>query len=259
MISSDAPPETREIGVQAQPERQLIADANIERYDGYCLMAVPKLEDFIRLSTAHSAQCGAELELIKRDTKVGAYMDEAWKCPVCLEELHLKSCDWVRTEEVAQGASHSRKQPDVNIRMVKAAALSGIGPQKAQEYNSQLGLKCSNDASWRTMHTKVKASIKSTFVERRMENRAKHNEATRASPNYVGDVVWEQDGKQHSTSRGDVSQDGAGCTRSYTNHHRGRQSGFHVGSKVTGLPLSLIISQVSRDVFMACNCCYCLY
>ena len=146
-------------------------------------------------------------------------MDKTQKYPVCQEELHFKSCEWVKTEEVAQGASHSRKQPDVNIRMVKAAALSGIGPQKAQEYNSQLGLKCSSDQSWRTQHTKVKASIKSTFLERRTENRAKHNEATRASPNYVGDVVWEQGGQRHSTTQGDDSHVGDGCTRSYPNHH----------------------------------------
>ena len=93
MTPPDAPPETRDIGTQVQPERRFISDANIERYDGYCLMAVPNLEDFIRLSTAHSARCGFELQLTKRDTKFGAYMDETWKCPVCQEELHLKSCD----------------------------------------------------------------------------------------------------------------------------------------------------------------------
>ena len=234
--------------MQAQPECQFISDENVERYDGNCLMAVPNLEDFIRMSTAHSAQCGFELKLIQRDTKCGAYMDETWKCPVCLEELHLRSFEWVRTGEVAQGAAFSRKQPDINIRMIKATALSGIGPEKAQEYNAQLGIKSPNDSSWRTQHTKVKASIKSTFVERRTENRVKHNEVIRASPNYDGDVVWEKGGERHSTTRGDVSHDGAGCTRSYSNRHRGRQAAFHVGSKVTGLPLLLIISQVSYDV-----------
>ena len=123
--TSDAPPETREVGTQVQPERQIISDTSMERYDGYCLMAVPNLEAFIRLSTSHSARCGFELELINRDTRIGAYMVETWKCPVCQEELHLKSCEWVRTEEVAQGASHSWKQPDVNIRMVKAAHFAG--------------------------------------------------------------------------------------------------------------------------------------
>ena len=53
--TSDAPPETREVGTQVQPERQIILDTSMERYDGYCLMAVPNLEAFIRLLTAHSA------------------------------------------------------------------------------------------------------------------------------------------------------------------------------------------------------------
>ena len=38
-------------------------------YDGSCLMRVSKMDDFIRLATAHSARCGKQLVLAKRATQ----------------------------------------------------------------------------------------------------------------------------------------------------------------------------------------------
>ena len=53
----DAPVETRDFEIQAEPEVQLECH-DIGSYDGNCLMSVSKMEDFIRMSTAHSTQCG---------------------------------------------------------------------------------------------------------------------------------------------------------------------------------------------------------
>jgi len=93
-------------------------------------MKVSNMEDFIRLSTAHSAKCGKQLVLQRRDTNLGAMIRETWKCPCCEAELSFSNCDKVRSDEVAQGASHSRNQPDFNIRMIKGAQLVGINTTK---------------------------------------------------------------------------------------------------------------------------------
>lgn len=130
--------------------------------------------------------------------------------------------------------------------MIKGAFLSGVNTQKAEEYMAHLGIKISTDDNWRKQQTKVRAAIKSTFEERKLENRAVHNAATRDSLDYVGDLVWEKDGKRHSTCRSHTCGDGGGCTRSYNQHHRGRQSGYILNSNITGLPLSFIIYQVSQ-------------
>ena len=90
----------------------------------------------------------------------------------------------------------------------------------------------------------MKDSIKRTYEIRKIENRIEHNAAVRAQKDYRGDLEWEMNGKKHSTSAGDISHDGAGCTRSYNHRHKGRQSAFVVNSITTGKPLALVVSQV---------------
>lgn len=229
---------------------------DIAEYDGNCIMKMSNMEDFIRAATAHSATCGKQLVLIERDTKMGSYVHETWKCPCCKSELYFDNCDMVRSSVVAQGASYCRKQPDLNLRIAKGAKLAGINVQKIIEFlEGHMGVKIPRDHNLRKQMTKVAESIKGTFEERKIENREEHVEATRRLDHYRGDVQWaSKDGDIHSTSCGDLSMDGGGCTRHYNNHSRGRQSSFIVNSKLTGKPLSLIVSQVS--IMLQVLCCF---
>ena len=210
------------------------------------LMQGSKLEDFIRLSSSHAATCGKQLVLVDRDNTRGCYLKQIWKCVCCGEELVLENCDIIRSKSVAQGAAHSRKQPDFNIRILKGAALTGINMKKLVEFlKGELGVNVPAYRNLRTQMTKVRQSIKDTFKWRLVENRKEHVAAVREFESYHGDLQWEKDGVVHSTSVGDVSHDGAGCTRIYNYRHRGRQSAFVVNSKTTGKPLALVVSQVS--------------
>ena len=86
----------------AEEERKR-AEAEANRYDGNILISVPKLEAFIQEATTHAAQCGAALELKKRDNNRGAYVEETWRCPCCAGDVTLQNCDRVKTNEVAEG------------------------------------------------------------------------------------------------------------------------------------------------------------
>ena len=245
-LFSDAPAETREIGIQCEPELQWHG-VDIADYDGNCLMKVSNMENFIRTATAHSAHCGKQLVLTERNTTMGSAVQWTYKCPSCETELAFNNCNKVRSSVAAQGASDSRSQPDFNLRIAKAVKLAGVNLQKTTELlEGHLGIKIPTDRSLRKQMTKVHESIRQTFKDRKVENRKEHVDATRRMDRYRGDVTWSsKDGDVHSTSAGDLSMDGAGCTRHYNNHARGRQSAFVVNSKITGKPLSLIISQVN--------------
>ena len=133
------------------------------------------------------------------------------------------------------------------MRLIMGASTAGINTLKAMEYLISLGLHCLNAANWRIQKTKVNTAIKSTFLEHNVENRQNYTIATRAVPNYCGNVKWQgKDGVEHSTAQGTTSTGGAGCTRIYRERHQCRQTAFIVNSNITGLPLSLIILQVSQ-------------
>ena len=220
---------------------------DIDDYDGNCLMKASLMEDFIRLSTAHSALCCRQLVLKERKFIGGTGIRWVWKCPVCEEEITHNNCEMIRSKEVAQGAAYSRMQPDFNLRMVKGASLTGINTTKLQEFvEGEMGIRIASDANLRKQLTKVRAGVNTTYEERKIENRKEHVATSRASENYRGDIEWKDqtNGELHSTCCGDLSIDGAGCTRSYNHRHKGRQSAFVVNSKVTGKPLTLVVSQV---------------
>ena len=223
---------------------------DIEGYDGNILMCASKMEDFIRLATAHSATCGKQLVLVERNTNNGAHVQHTWKCPCCGDELTMSNCDMVRSSEVALGASYSRSQPDFNLRIPKGARLVGINVEKVEEFMSgHMGIKIPNDNNLRKQMTKVHASIHHTYKEREEENRREHVEAVREEEEYCGDIAWgSADGEMHSTARGDLSMDGAGATRIYNNRSRGKQSAHITNSKRTGKPLNLEVSQVSVHI-----------
>ena len=239
--------ETREFGVQAEPEVQWEGTTDIGGTDNNCIMKISKLEDFIRLSTSHAAQCGKQLVLIERKMNCGTYMEQRWKCPCCGKELSLENCNMVRSETVAQGAAYSRSQPDFNLRLVAGAELTGINLQKLQEFMSGFfGIQLPTSTNLRIQQTKARESIKQTYHVRKEENVEEHVAAVRAAEKYRGDLVWEdENGVEHHTSTGDISFDGAGCTRSFNNRHRGKQTAFVVNSMTTKKPLALVVSQAS--------------
>ena len=218
--------------------------------DANYFMQGSKLDEFIRLSTAHSAVCGRQLMLIDRDTSCGCLLKQTWKCPSCNEEIVFQNCDMVRSTAIAEGTTRSRAQPDFNLRIVKGAALTGINLTKLEELlRGEMGIKIPHYRNLRRNTTKVRNAIDATFEKRKVENRREHVAAVRAQDGYKGDVKWEKDGKQYSTSAGPVSHDGAGATRGYNNRHRGRQGAFVVNSRVTDKPLALCVSQVSRLLY----------
>ena len=185
--------------IQAEPEVQFDVQ-DIEGYDGNILMSTPKMEDFIRLATAHSAKCGKQLVLIERNTNNGAYVQHTWKCPCCGDELCMSNCEKVRSSEVAMGAAYSKRQPDFNLRIPKAARLVGINVEKVEEFMmSHMGIKIANDKNLRQQMTKVHASIHHTFQEREVENKREHVVALREEEDYRGDITWVADGDMHST------------------------------------------------------------
>ena len=83
-------------------------------------------------------------------------------------------------------------------------------------------VKICSERNLRRQQTKVKSAIKTTYEECKIETREEHVAAVRASEKYSGDLAWGEDGQLHSTSCGDVSMDGAGCTRTYNNRQRGK-------------------------------------
>ena len=172
-----------------------------------------------------------------------------WKCPCCTETLILRNCNKVKTSQVAIGAKYSRKQPELNLRILAGGALVGINTQKMKEFfEGHLGVKIASERNMRRQKTKIGNAIKHTYEERKIENRIEHVRATRESNHYEGDLEWEKDGVCHLTSCGDISMDGAGCTRVYNHRHRGKQSAFIVNSIKTGKPLALVVSQVSTQL-----------
>ena len=121
---------------------------------------------------------------------------------------------------------------------------------KHEEFLGHLGINNARDRSLRDQMTKVSGAIESTFEERKVENRDEHAAAVRLAEDYGGDINWvSKDGEVHSTSCGDLSIDGAGCTRIYGGKYRGRQSAFIVNSRITGKPLCLVVSQASNIFF----------
>ena len=99
-------------------------------------------------------------------------------------------------------------------------------------------------------HGKIKEGISIVKEQRVEENLKEHNAAVRSAKGYKGDIKWEHNGKECSTSQGGGAFDGHGNKRSFRNRHTGSQSAFGVFSKLTKKPLTLVHYQVSRIVPM---------
>ena len=159
--------------------------------------------------------------------------------------LPMQNCGMCKSSDVAQGAAYSREQPDFNLRLVKGIQLTGINTTKLMEFmRGEMIIKIAAEKNLRNQITKVRKSIGATYKECVLKNRQEHVKAVRESSDYCGNVLWESNGKQNSTSACDLCIDGAGCTRIYNNRHRGRQSAAVANSTATRKPLALVVSQV---------------
>ena len=143
--------------------------------------------------------------LIKRDTSYGATIQHVWKCPCCLTELSMHNCSMIKSSDIAQGRACSREQPDLNLQMAKGIQFTGINTTKLIEFmRGEMGIKISHEKNLRNQITKVRKSIHSTYADRSAENRKEHVRAVHQSAGYCGDVHWESNGVEHSTSAGSV-------------------------------------------------------
>lgn len=244
--SDDVPIEMTDGWTQTEARMVKCGNDNIERYDGICFMVVDRMEDFVRKSTGHAALCGMPLVLSKRKMHYrGTMLSEVWQCPSCGAELLLDNQGTVKSNDVAQGATHSRYQPRINLELVKGAKLEGINMAQLEGLFTSMGIYIGSDRNLRLQATKVRSAIKRTYEERLIENRKEHVALTRDKLDYRGDVIWSKDSEVYSTCCGDICIDGAGCTRSYNHRHKGKQTAFIVSSRTTGKPLSLVVSNVS--------------
>ena len=214
-------------------------------YNGNIIMDCDRMDDFIREATCHSARCGRQLQLIKRDMTMGAAVKEVWLCPACGNNLTPLNCEWTKTEVVEPERKFARKQPSINMKIAQLAA-KGVNQSKIlKSVSEQLGIKMSNRDSLAHQTNKVRAAIEKTAKSRIMENRREHVALTRSKEDYQGDIEFEKDGEKRSVCVGEGSGDGGGCTRSFNHRHKGKQSLFVVNSKETKKPLAVVHSQVS--------------
>ena len=157
-------------------------------------------------------------------------LSEVWQCPSCGAELVLGNQGNVKSSDVAQGATHSRYQPRINLELVKGAKLEGINMAQLEGLFTSMGIYIGSDRNLRLQATKVWSAIKRTYEERLIENRKEHVALTWDKLNYRGDVIWSKDGEVCSTCCGSICIDGAGCTRSYNHRHKEKQTAFIVSS-----------------------------
>mmetsp|Transcript_4047 Transcript_4047/g.6232 ORF Transcript_4047/g.6232 Transcript_4047/m.6232 type:complete len:130 (+) Transcript_4047:437-826(+) len=100
------------------------------------------MDDFIREATCHSARCGKQLQLIERDTKMGAAVKEVWMCPACGGKLQLFNCKWVKTKVVEPERKYTRTQPEINLKITNLFSV-GVNMNKVlKSISEKLGIKC---------------------------------------------------------------------------------------------------------------------
>mmetsp|Transcript_12688 Transcript_12688/g.27557 ORF Transcript_12688/g.27557 Transcript_12688/m.27557 type:complete len:533 (-) Transcript_12688:47-1645(-) len=235
-------PDTEE-GEQT-PEQEEMATTNIDYSDGFGLFLINELTDFIQELAYHAAQCGGVYALDAIDFKDGAGITMKWKCS-CSEVFIHKNCKWIRTDIVEVGRKWSRVQPELNIRLVKAAREVGLNLDKLVDFLAYLGVKASAYNNILHQENKVRVAVEDLSEERLKENLREHTKAARNKPNYRGDIVWtDESGKVHRTSQGPGSLDGAGLTRAYAHKMKGTRSVLIVYSALTNKPIMVIYNSI---------------
>ncbi len=223
-----------------------IARTEIDYSDGFGLFLINKLMDFIHELLFHAATCGSNFELSDISFRDGAGITQTWKCS-CGKTFTHKNCKWIRTDIVAPNCLYSRKQPELNIRLVKAAREVGVDMNKLCDLLAFIGVKASTYQNMLHQESKVRVAIDDLSEVRLKENLREHNHVARAHPNYKGDIEWnDASGVQHSTCQGPSSFDGAGLTRGYDHKFKGTRSGFIVFSSLTGKPIMIVYYSVSE-------------
>ena len=239
-----------EEGEEIEGAQDSTPSSTIDYSDGFGLFLINDLNDFIVELTYHSAWCGGMFELEKIDFKDGAGITEKWKCCSCHQQYTHQNCNWIRTDIVEEGRRNSRSQPEINIRIVKAAREVGINFEKLTDFLAKLGVKASAYKNILHQERKVRQAIEELAETRLKENMREHVLATRNSPNYVGDIIWEDEqGNIHHTAQGHGSFDGAGLTRAYQHRIKGSRSAFIVYSLLTKKPIMKIYYSVREHKY----------
>ena len=100
----DAPVVMKGISTQTEPDMHW-EGIDFPDYNWNLLMSFTRLKKFIPFATVHSAQCGKQLVLLRRELQDGAKVHHVSKCPCCCAELLMGNCDTIHSPEGAEGAA----------------------------------------------------------------------------------------------------------------------------------------------------------
>lgn len=229
---------------QQPPEQRKQKAANKDYSDGYGLFHISQLSDFILEVGVHAAWCSGIIELESTDFHYGAGITQKYRCS-CNKRFVHKNCKWIKTDIVEYGRKYSRVQPELNIRIVKAAREVGVDLEKLSDLLAYMGIKTSAYRNVLHQERKIRIAIEDLSTERLQQNFCEHNVACRAQENYIGDIVWiDEYGVTHRVAQGPICFDGGGLTRAYGHKMKGGQAAFVVFSGLTGKPLLVVHYQV---------------
>jgi len=150
----------------------------------------------------------------------------------------------VKTKVPGRDRKFSRLQPEINVKIATLFCARVVMKKTVEALENKLSNKIADYRNIRHANSKVRHAINTVYKDRMIENRKEHVVKTRQRTNYAGDIVWEKDGKVHSTSSSVISADGAGCTRAFNHRIKGKQSVLIVNSHETKKPISMVHSQV---------------
>ena len=226
-------------------------DPNVKGNNSNGIFNIPMLSEFIHNVATHAAQCQSQINLEEIDKRYGAGIIQNWQCPKCKATLQLRNCKWIRTNVVEDGRGYTRIAPDLNVRLAKGARENGINLKKLHGLvNGSLGVKTPTRNNLMHADRKVRGAVDKLYHTRQEENLTKHVTASKELAGHE-QIEFEYNGIKSKASPGTVSMDGAGAKRAYRQHITGAESGVIVQSEVTGLPLSLMHSQVSNMLCMS--------
>ena len=220
----------------------------IDYSDGYGLYSTQRLLDMIATVSSHSAECGGTIECHEMNFKEGAGIKFIMVSSTCSEQFTFTNCQTIKTDQVEPGRKFSRPQCELNVRIPKAARESGVNFYQCKEFLAKIGVKICNYRNFLHCEKKIRLVIEDLSESRLQENLREHAQACRDVPGYLGDIIWVDElNITHRAARGPLCMDGAGLTRSYNHRMKGSQAALIVISLLTGKPLMLIHTQVSRN------------
>ena len=193
--------------------------------DGYGFFSIQRIVEFIAEATEHTACCGVGLSLEDMHFTNGASITMKFHCSRCCSILALKNCKSIKTDFIEEGRKFSCVQPELNIRIPKAAREVGINLEKIVQFVSFMGVKMCTYKNLLHAEKKIRLAIEHMSHEILEQNLRDHVTAARNQIGYAGDILWtDENNNQHSTCRGPGSFDGAGLTRAYNHRIKGCQT-----------------------------------